>query len=285
MNISLEARQKQNDITVAEAEGINSNFDRITNDIQDIVDALNDYQIDLTSDVTGELPADNIDQDGLGLNALDFVATLTTRRVFGFQAFMSTAYAIGAPDAQFTHTSAAGATPDATTGWYVYTSGAGAGSGTGIESPSFCRIGHNPRIRFYIRTGSTITGVRYWFGYGNGAHTNVDTHAGHTASFRYSTVASDTGWMGVTRDGTTQSVTTLKVHDIAASTIYMLDISVSGSTVTFTVNDLTNGTDGTGTLSANLPTAAINLLVSGRAFTTAGGARTWELSRFQADAA
>lgn len=55
--------------------------------------------------------------------------------------------------------------------------------------------------------------------------------------FRYSTVAGDAGWVGANYDGSTQSVTA-KIADIAASTVYLLTIAVSGNgaLVTYTID-------------------------------------------------
>jgi hypothetical protein len=68
--------------------------------------------------------------------------------------------------------------------------------------------------------------------------------------FRYSTIAGDGGWVGVSRDGTTLSVTAT-VAPINASTKYKLKIRKSGGTVFFSVN---GGAEIS--LASNIPAAA-----------------------------
>ena len=288
MNIDVLGRQKLNDILQSSPEQINQNFDRLTSDIITIADALNAYEIDLSSDddVTGNLGVSHLNS---GTNAAagyfwegtgawvqpvsTYTPRSTTRRWSCFHATPGTIVTTGI--AAPTETSAAGSTVDATSVWRTYTSGAGVGAQAGLDTVTFLRATHNPTIYMYVRTGTSLTGVRLWLGLSAAGHTNVDTHAGNTVSFRYSTVASDTGWMGVTRDGTTQAVTA-KVADIAVSTAYLLKIAITGggTSVAFSVD---GGTAVTAT--ANIP-GAVNLLLSMQIFSTAGGARTWEARGF-----
>jgi hypothetical protein len=80
-----------------------------------------------------------------------------------------------------------------------------------------------------------VTGVRYWFIIGAASSPgNVDTLPSNGIAFRFSTVAGDGGWVGVTFDGT-QAVTGT-VAAIAANTKYILRIRKVGGTVFFSVN-------------------------------------------------
>lgn len=132
-------------------------------------------------------------------------------------------------------------------------------------------------ISCVMRTDITaITGVRYWFVIGAAsAPGNVDTLGSNGIAFRYSTVAGDAGWVGVTNDGT-QSVTA-SVASIAINTKYILRIRRVGSTVYFSVN---GGTEVSTTthVPANdaycTPVAAVYNTAGG-----AGSARSFYLSR------
>jgi len=91
-------------------------------------------------------------------------------------------------------------------------------------------------ISLVMRTDiSAVTGVRYWFIIGAAsAPGNVDTLPSNGIAVRFSTVASDAGWVGVTFDGT-QAVTA-SINSVAANTKYIIRIRKVGSTVFFSVN-------------------------------------------------
>lgn len=91
-------------------------------------------------------------------------------------------------------------------------------------------------VSFLLYTGSNIAALRLWVGLqGAGPGAGTDTTSGNSVTFRYSTVAGDGGWVGVTNDGT-QAVTGT-VAAIAASTFYTLRIWCTAvGTVNFSVN-------------------------------------------------
>ena len=97
----------------------------------------------------------------------------------------------------------------------------------------------DPIADFLIRTGSDIGDVRIWVILLNGGTSfNSDTMGGgawNGVGFRYSTVAGDAGWVGVTSDAATQTVSA-KVADIAALTVYRLRVRIQDSTAYFSVN-------------------------------------------------
>lgn len=90
-------------------------------------------------------------------------------------------------------------------------------------------------LTFIMRTdASAISSVRYLFGVGT-SNFDTDTIAsGGYIGVRYSTGAGDSGWVGVTYDGT-QAVTT-QIATIATATRYVIRIQKVGGTVSFSVN-------------------------------------------------
>lgn len=289
MNITLSTRKKMNDILNADPVRVNENFDRMSKDLLDMADALGEYQIDLTTDVTGELPVANIDTDALstalGVDDDLVVRPLSTRRFYARQANTSGSptASFGMTEAQYTDSNSGGASPDATTAYNLFSVPGVTGSKAGFDGPTLVRVGHEPRLRMYIETGASLAALRYWMGWSSAGHTNVDTHAAHTASFRYSTVVPDGGWVGVLRDNTTQEITST-ILAIAASTRYLLTIDIVAGVVTFTVDNLSDGTTGSASLQTNLPGATTSILVSQQVFTTENVAKSWKFSRYFAEA-
>lgn len=93
-------------------------------------------------------------------------------------------------------------------------------------------------LSFLIRTSSTITDARFWLGMVDGSVTNSDTLPSKGIAIRYSDGV-DSNWVGITRDGTTQNVTS-SLGSIAVDSKYILRIRFvrSGTpTVYFSIND------------------------------------------------
>src|SRR5690606_3504055 len=121
-----------------------------------------------------------------------------------------------------------------------YTTAATAGSEAGFRVNAFNAVRPvlNPDLTVVFRTPSDMTDVRIWVGFNSAAYTNSDVLADEGAAFRYSTVAGDTGWTPVTRDGTTQNVGSAIGLTPVADTVYRLRIRTldSGTTWKFSVN-------------------------------------------------
>lgn len=111
-------------------------------------------------------------------------------------------------------------------------------------------------------TPADITNLRFWAGLSQAVITDTDTVglATNALMFRYSTPASDGGWVGYSAQGGSSSVTGT-VAAIAASTLYRLRIRFirSGTpTAYFSVND---GTEISKTTNLPLSTATVFLVV------------------------
>jgi hypothetical protein len=116
----------------------------------------------------------------------------------------------------------------------------------------YFRADNDPVLEAVVTTGATITQTRIYFVMSDTQTTDTDDFGGTSKyiGFRYSTIAGDGGWVGVSRDGTTLSVTAT-VAPINASTKYKLKIRKSGGTVFFSVN---GGAEIS--LASNIPAAA-----------------------------
>lgn len=150
------------------------------------------------------------------------------------------AAAIGIGEATPTINGSTFAGDNQTTGMFeqcITAAGAGGSAGMVAASANQLQPQQDPTWITVLRTGASITGVRIWVLFSNAAGSDADDQGGVTAyfGFRYSTVAGDAGWVGVTRDGATQTVTGT-VANIAVSTTYKLKVRKSGSTIYFSVN-------------------------------------------------
>lgn len=116
-----------------------------------------------------------------------------------------------------------------------------AGGLTIVRTPTFdyTQLGYDPTFVAIIKTPVQMTTSRIWIGIGTGAPTNSGTATGSAVAFRYSVADSDPGWMAVTRDGSSQSVSVSQVAAVATDTIYKLKIRFSGggANAYFSVND------------------------------------------------
>lgn len=141
---------------------------------------------------------------------------------------------------------------DANGSWLNYNATTSSITG-GFDSDSFDILQGRHLPTFYIRmkTGA-LDNARYFFGFTSASFTgNSDTLPGHGAAFRYSPGAGDTAWKGITRDGTTQAVSS-DVAAIAANTEYLLKIRFAASNVIyFSVNGGTEVADGGNTPGAS----------------------------------
>lgn len=107
-------------------------------------------------------------------------------------------------------------------------------------------------IGMYSRTPSTDN-KGFWDGY----VTALDNPDGNFVGFQYSTSRGDTTWQFTTKDGTTQNVSTITGATFAAQKL--LDFYIycprAGSTISYRLDNLTDGNSYTGSTSTNLPTA------------------------------
>ena len=137
------------------------------------------------------------------------------------------------------------------------------GNGAGITASGAVTMPQcDPTWTYILQTGASVAAVRIWIILSTGVTSDADElGAINYMGFRFSTVVPDTGWVGVTKDGATQSVTA-QVAAIAADTLYKLKVRKSGSSVFFSVND---GTEVEHT--TNLPTATTQLTWRGFVYT------------------
>lgn len=163
----------------------------------------------------------------------------------------------------------------------IMTSAASGGATAGIEGGGGQQMGFEPRqtgrLTLWMRTGADITNVRYWMGmYGSGdAAPNSDTSGSHFAGFRYSSVAPDAGWVGVTRAAAGQTVSST-IAPIAADTAYKLEITFTATQFSFAVN---SGSPQINTLT--LPTMTLENYVRFYIVASGASARSWYFSRMK----
>jgi len=206
-----------------------------------------------------------------GSFASDFVGYHVGRQFFGSRASgASTTVIRGLAANTLTILSASDAAvnDNDATGNYVRVGGVGSGSGGFVHGSATdgCQAQQDPTWDVILKTGADLAECRIWIVLSStGVLANADTGGGHYMGFRYSTVAGDAGWVGVTRDGTTQAVTAA-VASIAVSTRYRLRVRKSGSTAYFSVN---GGTEVSQT--SNLPGASTDLYRALSIFGTNGG--------------
>lgn len=131
--------------------------------------------------------------------------------------------------------------------------GPGAYAGVSSAGANQLRPEQDPTWTMFLRTGASVASIRVWILFTDTALADTDTQAGTYFGWRFSTVAGDPGWVGVTRDGVTQAVSGL-VGTIAANTTYKLRIRKSGATFYFSVNDSVEVAH-----TANPPTATATL--------------------------
>jgi len=123
------------------------------------------------------------------------------------------------------------------------------------------RTGRN--IALHSQAGpARIVNARYWFGLTDQTLATMsasDNPAGNYAAFRFSTVAGDTHYQAITKDGTTQTIVDTGVTPIAISApgnIAVFDIIFNDGTpnVLFYINGTL-----VATITTHLPSASTNL--------------------------
>ncbi|AFY31811.1 hypothetical protein [Calothrix sp. PCC 7507] len=94
-------------------------------------------------------------------------------------------------------------------------------------------------------------------GWYDGYITSTDTPDGNFSGFSYSTFRSDSTFQFITKDGTTQTTTPITGATFTNNKLYDFYIYCprAGSTISYKIDNLTDGTSYTGSTSATLPTA------------------------------
>lgn len=161
--------------------------------------------------------------------------------------------------------------------------GASAGLHFGGGAGGSCNLSQQPCWRILFRTDSSIAATRLWFILSDqtpGASSvgNADSQSGNYIGFRYSSVAGDTNWQGVTRDGSTQSTVDTGVA-VAAATVYLLKVrySVADSKLYFSVNSEDPADEVE--LSANIPATSTALAWTWRVIATTGTGKAMDFFR------
>ena len=146
-------------------------------------------------------------------------------------------------------------------------SGNGAGiTGSGAITMPQC----DPTWTYIFQSGASVAAVRIWIVLSTGVTSDADElGAINYMGFRFSTVAGDAGWLGVTKDGATQALTAALGAAVTADTLYKLKLRKSGSSVFFSVND---GAETEHT--SNLPTATSQLTWRGFVYTQAAAVKS-----------
>lgn len=134
------------------------------------------------------------------------------------------------------------------------------------------RTSHNPILYFCFRTGSAVTSVRYFVGWGSATSLSADAGAANHAGLQFSTGTGDANLYISAKDGTTQSRTDTGVV-FSANTVYQGYIRLTATHIYVSINGGAEVSHNT-----NLPANTVNLgWQLGMATIGGPGTRTWEL--------
>jgi hypothetical protein len=155
------------------------------------------------------------------------------------------------------------------------TSAATAGSSVGLTTGFYlCELGSYPILDAIVWSPNDLTDVRMYVGLFGNSPSNSDSPPTHSACFRFSSVAGDTGWTPLTRDATTTVNVGTTMGTVVASTRYRLRIRRDANGVHFSID---GGAEQT--LTANLPSDTQGLAVAVRMWPTTNSARTIGIDR------
>jgi hypothetical protein len=225
---------------------------------------------------TVRVPRGSLVDESSGVARLNLLAGPAYRNFLMFKAAAATFEGVGVINPTVAGTASASNDTDST---YVnINTGAVAGTLAGfITTFNLVRRQYNPILEMIVRTGADLAALRLWLGLTSVAITSVDTIAAGTsvAAFRYSTAAPDSGWVGVTNNGSTQSVTPV-IASIAATTRYLLRLRIDSNAgiAYFSVND---GSEVS--LNTNLPAPTTDLGVMMRVIPLVASGRDLKISR------
>jgi hypothetical protein len=137
------------------------------------------------------------------------------------------------------------------------------------------RTDWNPEMYARIKTGATITLVRYWVGFFSADPSASATPAVHYAAFRFDTSASDANWQFCTATGTATQTCTNTTIAVTASTAYSLWVTCTSTTCLGYVDGVLRATNTT-----NLPTSTQTMGYNASMTTLSAAARSILFGRF-----
>ncbi len=151
-------------------------------------------------------------------------------------------------------------------------------AGTSSANTTFIRGSTTGANGFFYRARIGVvdtTSIRVFSGIANqtiATMVGADNPTGHHVGFQFSTNRSDTNWMFTTRDGATQTAASTGIA-FTANKVYDLTFFCSQqcTSIIWRIDNVTDGTNATGTASANLPgtTTALRIVQAVSTLTTA----------------
>jgi hypothetical protein len=142
-------------------------------------------------------------------------------------------------------------------------------AGTSSTNTTFIRGSTTGANGFFYRARVGVvdtTSIRIFSGLTNQSSATMvgaDNPAGHYIGFQFSTNRADTNWMITSKDGTTQTATSTGIA-FAANKVYDLTFFCSQqcTSITWRVDNVTDNTNATGTVSTNLPGTTTSLRIA-----------------------